>query len=84
MAFVPCNQTLNPECKSEAEFKQWLKGKFFLLLQNKVIFNDNGFYNETFRNVMSLEGVFLENDKPSMTRFFIENTEAETSDSYLY
>lgn len=65
MVFVPCNQTLNPECKSEAEFKQWLKGKFFLLLQNKVIFNDNGFYDETFRNVLSLDGLFLENDKPS-------------------
>lgn len=84
MLFVPCNQTANPECKSEDEYKSWAKGKFFLLLHNKVIFNNHGFYNETYKDVLSVDGVMIENDRPYATRYLIQNTEAETADSYLF
>jgi len=56
LAFVPCNQTGNPECKSVEEYKKWIKGKFFMVLYNKVMFNPNGFHNETFKEEITVDG----------------------------
>lgn len=56
MAFVPCNQTGNPECKSVDEYKKWIKGKFFMVLYNKVMFNPNGLHNETFKEEITVDG----------------------------
>ena len=42
-----CNSAKGKTCKSEAEIKQWLKGKQLVLAHNKNVFINNGFKNNT-------------------------------------
>ena len=76
-----CNSTVNPNCKSEAEIKDFLKTQFMYLVYNVQLFNPTGFDAETFTKVSIIQKIPININDVTMTSYDFVPTTLNATDS---
>lgn len=57
IAALACDSSVNPDCKSSAEIKEFLKNKYFFLVFNTKLFNAEGFDDNMFTEVSVIQKI---------------------------
>ena len=80
--FERCDSTKRATCKSEADFRRWLRNKYLVVAFNGQIFNTDAFEDGKISSELQLDWIKVNlNSQPRQT-LQLKMTELQLKDSY--